>query len=98
MLLLSYTYFSSSIALSLTVLFMMVYLFQAFGEYLIGPSKNSGAHKLYYPNDYTASVCREMMGKAKGKSLEARYEVFEVRTLTFTKFSIYANSFLFLFF
>lgn len=70
---------------------MMVYLFQAFGEYLIGPSKNSGAHKLYYPNDYTASVCREMMGKAKGKSLEARYEVFEVRTLTFTKFSIYAN-------
>ncbi|XP_069987249.1 serine-protein kinase ATM isoform X2 [Penaeus vannamei] len=50
---------------------------QAFGEYLIGPSKNSGAHKLYYPNDYTASVCREMMGKAKGKSLEARYEVFE---------------------
>lgn len=65
---------------------MMVYLFQAFGEYLIGPNKSSGAHKLYYPNDYTADVCRDLMGKAKGKSLEARYEVFEVGTLMFSNF------------
>lgn len=50
---------------------------QAFGEYLIGRDKKSGAHKLYYPNDYSAANCRQMMTKARTESLEVRYNVFQ---------------------
>ncbi|XP_068241654.1 serine-protein kinase ATM isoform X2 [Palaemon carinicauda] len=50
---------------------------QAFGEYLIGRDKKSGAHKLYYPNDYNAATCRQMMINARPESQEVRHHVFQ---------------------
>nr|XP_045624832.1 serine-protein kinase ATM-like isoform X1 [Procambarus clarkii]XP_045624833.1 serine-protein kinase ATM-like isoform X1 [Procambarus clarkii] len=50
---------------------------QAFGEYLIGTNKKGGAHKLYYPEDYTASACRERMNSVKERSFQDRFNVFQ---------------------
>ncbi|KAK8749809.1 hypothetical protein OTU49_015558, partial [Cherax quadricarinatus] len=50
---------------------------QAFGEYLIGGNKKGGAHKLYYPQDYTASTCREKMATVKSSSIQERYDTFQ---------------------
>ncbi|KAK7066611.1 hypothetical protein SK128_024144 [Halocaridina rubra] len=50
---------------------------QPFGEYLIGRQKKGGAHKLYYPLDYPAVVCRKNMEEAKLESQERKLQVYE---------------------
>ncbi|XP_071544823.1 serine-protein kinase ATM [Panulirus ornatus] len=50
---------------------------QAFGEYLIGSDKKSGAHKQYYSEDFTANTCRNKMMSAKSLPLEDRCSVFQ---------------------
>ena len=67
-----------------TVFFFFLFihlLFQPFGAYLVGEDKKSGAHKLYYPADYSASQCRGKMTRVKNESLDEKIAAFQVSCL-----------------